>query len=96
MRTGGPALTAPTPIPKPQQALEIGHEEGLRYVYTGNIPGEENTACHTCGHLLIRRSGWTSVRNAVTADGRCSECGAPVMGVGMAPEGCKRVFGSAS
>jgi pyruvate formate lyase activating enzyme len=85
--------TAPTPISRLQQALEIGQEEGLHYIYTGNIPGEENTACHACGHQLIRRSGMALVRNTVTPEGRCPECGTMVAGVGMAPGGRTRSRG---
>lgn len=57
-------------------------EAGLRYVYVGNVPGEANTFCHSCGRLLIRRSGYWILENYV-CDGRCPYCGTPVAGVGM-------------
>ncbi len=72
----------PTPVATLQQAREIGLEEGLRYIYIGNVRGEENTTCHKCGQLLVARSGFRVTRNVVR-DGRCPECGAPVAGVGM-------------
>ena len=34
---------------------------GLRYVYVGNVPDEEDTSCHSCGCLLIRRSNFQIV-----------------------------------
>lgn len=74
----------PTPLATLQQAQEIGREAGLRYVYVGNVPGEENTFCHTCGRLLIRRSGYRIAENVVRPDGRCPDCGMPVAGVEMA------------
>lgn len=65
-----------------QRAREIGLEAGLRYVYTGNIPGDrgENTYCPACGELLIQRIGYTIRRN-VLQEGRCPKCTAPIEGV---------------
>lgn len=73
----------PTPMAKLQRAREIGLEAGLRYVYVGNVLGEENTLCHGCGRLLIRRAGYRILENRVQPDGSCPECGTPVAGVGM-------------
>jgi pyruvate formate lyase activating enzyme len=73
-----------TPVATLQQAREIGLEEGLRYIYVGNVPGEANTFCHACGRPLIRRSGYWILENHVQPDGRCPDCGMPVAGVGMA------------
>jgi pyruvate formate lyase activating enzyme len=54
----------------------------LRYVYSGNIPGEENdTSCPGCGALLVIRRGYRTEVPALAppADGeqyfRCSQCG---------------------
>jgi pyruvate formate lyase activating enzyme len=65
-----------------RQAREIGLQEGLRYVYTGNIPGEEgeNTSCYHCKNVLIRRWGYQIAENSVT-DGTCPHCGTPIDGV---------------
>ena len=65
-----------------KRAREIGLEKGLRYVYTGNIPGEEgeNTACHHCNNVLIRRWGYQIGENDVT-EGKCPHCGTPIDGV---------------
>lgn len=46
-------------------------------------PGEENTFCHGCGRLLIRRAGYWILENRIRPDGRCPDCGTPVAGVGM-------------
>jgi pyruvate formate lyase activating enzyme len=74
----------PTPISTLRRALEIGEEEGLRYIFVGNVPGEANTECHECGELLIRRSGYRILANRVAQEQRCPNCGTPVAGVGMA------------
>ncbi len=72
-----------TPVETLRLAQGIGIEEGLRYVYIGNVPGEANTVCHECGKTLIRRSGFRVLENIVQEDGRCPECGASVAGVAM-------------
>src|SRR5437879_4447256 len=44
------------------RAAEIGAEEGLRFVYAGNLPSRvgrwENTYCPGCGEMLIERFGY--------------------------------------
>jgi pyruvate formate lyase activating enzyme len=72
----------PTPVETLRRAQEIGREEGLRYVYLGNVAGESNTVCHQCGQLLIQRSGYWIGTNRVR-DGKCPYCGTPVAGVGL-------------
>ena len=78
------ADVAPTPIATLLEAQAFGREAGLRYVYVGNVPGEANTACDACGQPLIRRLGYEVVVNDVAPGGRCSECGTPIAGRGMA------------
>ncbi|CAD7770693.1 hypothetical protein DMNBHIDG_00228 [Candidatus Methanoperedenaceae archaeon GB37] len=74
----------PTPIETIHRAREIGLEEGLHYVYTGNIPGNkgENTYCHHCNNLLIGRYGYTIIEYNIK-DGCCAHCGTKIPGVGM-------------
>ncbi len=54
-----------TPLSTLQEAQSIGEQEGLRYIYVGNVPGESNTVCHECGQTLIRRSGYRIVDNLI-------------------------------
>jgi len=71
-----------TPPEKIQRAREIGYDEGLRYVYTGNLPGDEGekTFCHECGELLIDRFGF-SIRNNMIKGGLCPGCETEIPGV---------------
>jgi pyruvate formate lyase activating enzyme len=70
----------PTPVETLRKALAIGTAEGLNYVYVGNVTGEgEDTVCPKCGKVLIRRRGFSVVRNEITA-GRCPSCLRPVPG----------------
>jgi len=67
-----------------QRAREIGLNEGLRYVYEGNVPGEkgENTYCYSCGSLLIERLGF-SISQYRIKDTKCPDCGAIIDGLGL-------------
>jgi pyruvate formate lyase activating enzyme len=71
-----------TPAETLLMARDIGLESGLRYVYTGNIPGQggENTYCYSCGELLIERVGYT-IKGFILQDGACPKCQAAIDGV---------------
>jgi pyruvate formate lyase activating enzyme len=73
-----------TPIEKLRQAREIGFKMGLNYVYTGNVPGDEgeNTFCRQCKTLLFKRFGF-KVKKLGVLNGRCSNCGVRIDGVGL-------------
>jgi pyruvate formate lyase activating enzyme len=72
----------PTPVETLIRAREIGIKAGLKYVYTGNVPGEsgEKTFCNQCDYLLIDRWGFY-VRNNRIKNGKCPQCNAVVDGV---------------
>jgi len=55
-------------------AYEIGKDAGLKYVYLGNMPGDqkENTYCPKCGELAIRRLGYHVER--LDDNGLCPNC----------------------
>lgn len=71
-----------TPAETIRMAKEIGYSRGLKYVYTGNLPGDEGekTHCHNCGDLLINRYGFRIISNLIK-NGRCPECDSPIPGV---------------
>ena len=60
------------------RAAEIGAEEGLRFVYAGNLPGRvgpwENTYCPNCREILIDRFGYLVREYKITADAKCPRC----------------------
>lgn len=74
-----PPRTSPSLL---HRAREIGIKTGLRYVYCGNIPGEEgeDTFCPSCGHKVIERVGFRVTRNDV-ANGKCRRCHGSIEGV---------------
>ncbi len=73
-----------TPVTTLHKAREIGLKEGLRYVYTGNVPGDsgENTYCYNCGKILIERYGYT-ISGYHLEDSSCPSCGTHIDGVEM-------------
>lgn len=66
------------------RAREIGLKAGLRYVYVGNVPGDEgeNTYCYHCGRLLIRRYGY-KIKESNLEEGRCKYCRVKIDGIEM-------------
>ncbi|MCZ6708197.1 MAG: AmmeMemoRadiSam system radical SAM enzyme [Chloroflexi bacterium] len=80
-----PATPASTLI----EAQRIGRENGLHYVYTGNVPTPHGgeTWCPDCGRLLIDRRGYTITAWELSPEGRCAACGAAPAGVFEAQPG---------
>ncbi|AFV75151.1 pyruvate-formate lyase-activating enzyme [Thermus oshimai JL-2] len=64
------------------KAYEIAKEEGMRFVYLGNILDEErsSTRCPDCGRLLLKRRGYR-VEALWTDPGVCPGCGRRIPGV---------------
>jgi pyruvate formate lyase activating enzyme len=75
----------PTSVRSLLRSAEIGVEEGLRFVYAGNLPGAvrswENTYCPGCRAPLVERIGFRVLANRLGADGRCPDCRQLVPGV---------------
>ncbi|MCX7778690.1 MAG: AmmeMemoRadiSam system radical SAM enzyme [Patescibacteria group bacterium] len=65
---------SPTPPEMIYQAYEIGKKIGLKYVYVGNLPGDEkeNTYCPKCGQLNIKRIAYEIER--FDQEGKCRRC----------------------
>ncbi len=65
-----------TPQETLEHACELGKKAGLKFVYTGNIPGHaaENTFCYNCGKLVVERHGYQT-RLAGLKGSKCRFCG---------------------
>lgn len=72
----------PTPYETLRRAFEIGREQGLHFVYVGNIPspGAEDTLCPKCKRVLITRRGFSVTGNKLD-QGKCSGCHTVIPGV---------------
>ena len=71
-----------TPVSSLERCRHAALEAGLKYVYLGNVPGHEgeNTVCHSCGEVLVRRVGYRILANELR-DGRCRHCKTKIPGV---------------
>jgi pyruvate formate lyase activating enzyme len=72
----------PTDVEGLRKVRQIGLDEGLHYVYTGNVPSDpgEKTYCPGCADLLIDRMGYTIARDFIK-EGLCPKCGFRINGV---------------
>ncbi len=74
-------MTIPaTPPETIMNARRIAMDEGVRFVYSGNIRDLEgnNTWCPNCKELLIDRAGFSVVENSITKEGTCPSCGTKI------------------
>ncbi len=71
----------PTPTGILDSAAAIAHEEGLKYIYIGNVPGTDidDTVCPSCKKKVIERSGFRIVSDSLK-NGKCS-CGTTIPGI---------------
>jgi len=65
-----------------ESARKIALEEGLQYVYIGNVPGNESsdTHCPACKKLLVKRTGFR-IEEVHIENGKCAYCGHEIAGV---------------
>jgi pyruvate formate lyase activating enzyme len=73
---------SPTLVADIHRAAEIGKASGLKYVYSGNVPGDEgeDTKCSHCGEHLIDRYGFYIKKFALKGTS-CPRCGTTLDGV---------------
>ena len=87
-----PPNTSPKMLMK---AAEVGKQEGLRFVYAGNLPGLvgdlENTRCPACQSLLIERLGYSILNYYINEKGCCPSCNLQIPGC-WGPFGKKNKF----
>lgn len=71
-----------TPPATLKRAREIGLAAGLKFVYTGNLPGAEgeSTYCPNCRETLIERRGFLA-KAAGLADNTCRACATIIPGI---------------
>jgi len=71
-----------TPPATLTRARKIALDQGLHYVYTGNVYDTEGgtTACPGCRKPLIVRDWYAILDYRVTADGKCPHCGTAIAG----------------
>jgi pyruvate formate lyase activating enzyme len=72
----------PTPVSTLEKAQKIALEEGIHYVYIGNVPGHsaESTYCPQCKEIVIKRIGY-QINKIALKGGRCKYCNNPIPGI---------------
>ena len=80
-----------TPLDTLERAYSIAREEGIKYVYIGNVPGNghEHTFCPECGELLIERGMFGMDSNKLTERRACPRCGEEISIVSDDWDGCR-------
>ncbi len=71
-----------TPVSTLDRCRRIALDEGIHYVYAGNVPLHpgENTFCHNCQTEVIGRAGFRIASNKMV-DGKCPKCETRIPGV---------------
>jgi pyruvate formate lyase activating enzyme len=74
-------MKPPTPANTLKRAARIAKDEGLKFVYIGNLPesGVEDTFCPHCGKKIITRDGYM-IREIKVQKGQCEYCGYAING----------------
>lgn len=70
-----------TPVETLEKLRELALEEGIHYVYMGNVPDHEGsyTYCHNCSKVLVKRKGYIIEAYHIER-GRCKFCNATIPG----------------
>jgi pyruvate formate lyase activating enzyme len=78
----------PTPVETLLRAKEAAKEEGVHYVYVGNVPGKgyEDTVCPKCGETVIARVGYEITEWRLDNTNHCQHCGEPIPVIGHREE----------
>jgi pyruvate formate lyase activating enzyme len=72
--------TPATSVAEMEQACLIARNQGLNYVYIGNVPGHaaENTYCPNCDTAVIKRYSFDITEWNLTPEMKCAVCGNPI------------------
>lgn len=70
-----------TPLARLEEAFKIGQQEGLNFVYMGNVASSRgsSTCCPQCGTLLVERHGYQTRKKF--QGGMCPKCNAQIPGI---------------
>jgi len=70
-----------TPQAALKLAYDLGKQQGLNFIYAGNIEGwGQDTLCSKCGKILIKRDGYRISEFHISAD-KCLSCQASLPGI---------------
>lgn len=72
----------PTPVSTLEELRQTALEEGIHYVYIGNVPGHkaESTFCPKCKKTIVERVGF-EIQKIEIQGGNCKFCKTPIPGI---------------
>lgn len=81
-----------TPIKTLEKHYQIAKEEGLKYVYLGNVPGHpwEHTYCSECNQIVVKRFGFDIRGWNMDKNNKCKFCGNQIPIIGPLHENYKQ------
>jgi pyruvate formate lyase activating enzyme len=67
-----------------KDAWDLAKEEGLQYVFMGNILSDEggSTVCPQCNTIIIERIGYNTINRNLTIENKCGKCGLKIPIIG--------------
>jgi pyruvate formate lyase activating enzyme len=75
----------PTRAEELLKIVDYGRHAGMKYLYSGNLPGRvgdgENTRCHHCDATVVRRCGFAVLENRLDKGGICPNCRKTLPGI---------------
>jgi pyruvate formate lyase activating enzyme len=71
-----------TPVSTLNRARDIARQQGINYVYTGNVHNKDGdtTYCPNCQTALIERDWYQINQYRITENGNCPDCGTAIAG----------------
>ena len=73
-----------TPVKTLEKHYQVAKDEGLKYVYLGNVPGHkwEHTYCSECNQIVVKRYGFDIQGWHMDEENKCKFCGnqIPIIG----------------
>ena len=81
-----------TPVTTLEKHYKIAKEEGLEYVYLGNVPGHplEHTYCPECNAIVVKRYGFDIEEWNLDYQNSCKQCGHSIPIIGSLARDYKR------
>lgn len=81
-----------TPVKTLEKHYQIAKEEGLKYVYLGNVPGHpwEHTYCSECNQIVVKRFGFDIRGWNMDKNNKCKFCGNQIPIIGPLHENYKQ------
>jgi len=66
-----------TPVKTLEKHYQVAKNEGLKYVYLGNVPGHkwEHTYCSGCNNIVVKRYGFDIQDWQMDKNNKCKFCG---------------------